>query len=162
MTNSPCSQFWHYRLVMYFSVFQNTQFHINRGHMYFVFAFEPYYENRHFLTSTRYWFQTLLILTYCIVWKQSCVVIQNKPPILPAFHNICPLAQWTLHRSHCSRNNYDQLPQTSKYLTGWVRQLHITSRRNTRHRTEHRLPSMGQRWKLRTTVTRTEHPCSNT
>lgn len=29
---------------MYVPVFQNTQFHINRGHLYFVFAFEPYYE----------------------------------------------------------------------------------------------------------------------
>lgn len=103
-------------------------------------------------------------MTYCIVWQQSCVVIQNKPPILPAFHNICPLAQWTLHRSHFSQNNYGQLPQISKFLMGWVRQSHITSRRNTRHRTVHRSSSTGQGWQLRTTVTRTEdrHPCPTT
>jgi len=103
-------------------------------------------------------------MTYGIVWQQSCVVIQNKPPILPAFHNICPLAQWTLHRSHCSPNTYGQLPQTRKLLMALVRQSHITSRRTTRHRTEHRSSSKGQGWQLRTTATCTEntHPCSTT
>lgn len=47
---------------------------------------------------------------------------------------------------------------------GWIRQSHITSRRTTRHWTEHRTSSMGQGWQLRSTVTTTEdrHPCSTT
>jgi hypothetical protein len=103
-------------------------------------------------------------MTYCIIWQQSCVVIQNKPPILPAFHNICPLAQWALHRSHRNKNNYGQLPQTWKFLMCWIRQSHITSRRTTRHWTEHRTSNMGQGWQLRSTASTTEarHPCSTT